>query len=83
MDRCKNAEDWLRREIAHAIATKRNIVPLMVDEFQYPPKDNIPDDLEELTHHNGVTYSHEYFDATFDKLSDFLQRNWAEGGYRS
>lgn len=75
MDRCKSTEDWLRREIAHAITTKRNIVPLMVDEFQYPPKEKIPSELEELTHHNGVTYSHEYFDATFDKLSDFLQRN--------
>lgn len=74
MDRCENREDWLRREIAHAIATHRNIVPLMVDEFQYPPKDKLPADLEELTHHNGITYSHEYFDATFDKLSDFLQK---------
>ncbi len=74
MDRCMAHDDWLRREIAHAIATHRNIVPLMVDEFQYPPKKNIPDELEELLHHNGVNYSHEYFAATFDKLSDFLQK---------
>ena len=46
----------------------------MVDEFQYPPKEKIPDELEELLHHNGVNYSHEYFAATFDKLSDFLQK---------
>ncbi|MDH5763155.1 MAG: TIR domain-containing protein [Nitrospinota bacterium] len=74
MDRCEFHDDWLRREIAHAISTQRNIVPLMVDEFEYPPKDKIPDELEELLHHNGVTYSHEYFAATFDKLSDFLQK---------
>ena len=74
MDRCQSQEDWLRREISHAITTHRNIVPLMVDEFQYPPKEKIPDDLEELLHHNGVNYSHEYFAATFDKLSDFLQK---------
>ena len=74
MDRCAAKDDWLRREIAHAITTHRNIVPLMVDEFQYPPKENIPDDLEELLHHNGVNYSHEYFAATFDKLADFLQK---------
>ena len=74
MDRCEAHDDWLRREIAHAITTHRNIVPLMVDEFQYPPKEKIPDDLEELLHHNGVNYSHEYFAATFDKLSDFLQK---------
>ncbi len=74
MDRCEEHEDWLRREIAHAITTHRNIVPLMVDEFQYPSKEQIPADLEELLHHNGVTYSHEYFAATFDKLSDFLQK---------
>ncbi len=74
MDRCTDHDDWLRREISHAITTHRNIVPLMVDEFQYPPKKKIPDELEELLHHNGVNYSHEYFAATFDKLSDFLQK---------
>jgi TIR domain-containing protein/PAP2 superfamily protein len=74
MDRCQQQDDWLRREISHAITTHRNIVPLMVDEFQYPPKKKIPDELEELLHHNGVNYSHEYFAATFDKLSDFLQK---------
>jgi len=74
MDRCQQPDDWLRREISHAITTHRNIIPLMVDEFQYPPKEKIPDDLEELLHHNGVNYSHEYFAATFDKLSDFLQK---------
>ncbi len=74
MDRCTDHDDWLRREISHAITTHRNIIPLMVDEFQYPPKKKIPDELEELLHHNGVNYSHEYFAATFDKLSDFLQK---------
>ncbi len=74
MDRCEEHDDWLRREISHAITTHRNIVPLMVDEFQYPPTEKIPDELEELLHHNGVNYSHEYFAATFDKLSDFLQK---------
>jgi membrane-associated phospholipid phosphatase len=74
MDRCLAHDDWLRREISHAITTHRNIVPLMVDEFQYPPKEKIPDELEELLHHNGVNYSHEYFAATFDKLADFLQK---------
>ena len=38
MDRCQAHDDWLRREIAHAITTHRNIIPLMVDEFQYPPQ---------------------------------------------
>jgi hypothetical protein len=74
MDRCEEEDDWLRREIAHAITTHRNIVPLMVDEFEYPPTEKIPDELEELLQHNGVNYSHEYFAATFDKLSDFLQK---------
>jgi hypothetical protein len=74
MDRCTDHDDWLRREVAHAIFTHRNIVPLMVDEFQYPPKKMIPEELEELLHHNGINYSHEYFAATFDKLSDFLQK---------
>ncbi len=72
LDRCKDKDDWLRREIAHAITTQRNIVPILIDGFDYPARKFLPVDVDELTNHNGVTYSHEYFSATFDKLVGFL-----------
>ncbi len=35
LERCKNPGDWLRREIETALDEKRNIVPLMVEEFDF------------------------------------------------
>jgi tetratricopeptide (TPR) repeat protein len=35
LERCKNPGDWLRREIETAIDEKRNIVPLMMEGFDY------------------------------------------------
>ena len=73
LDRCVDKEDWLFKEISHAIKSKSNIVPIMIDNFKYPPKENLPDEIKELVRHNSVIYSHEYFDATFDKLEEFLK----------
>ncbi|HET9589424.1 MAG TPA: toll/interleukin-1 receptor domain-containing protein [Anaerolineales bacterium] len=35
LDRCRNPGDWLRREIETAIDEKRNIVPLMMEGFDF------------------------------------------------
>ncbi|MCA9482993.1 MAG: TIR domain-containing protein [Nitrospina sp.] len=75
LDRCQAPEDWLRKEIGHAILKKRNIVPLMVEGFEFPEPETLPVELRELVRHNGVSYSHEYFAATFDKLQSFMKFN--------
>src|SRR3954453_14138905 len=35
LDRCSEPDDWLRREIEHAISTRRNVVPLMLESFDF------------------------------------------------
>src|SRR3712207_32667 len=35
LDGCSDASDWLRREIEVALATGRNIVPLMLEGFTF------------------------------------------------
>lgn len=74
MDRCRREDDWLRREIAHALKHRRNVVPLLADGFEFPDLTDWPGGLEDLPRLNGVTYSHEYFGAAFDKLEGFLKR---------
>jgi hypothetical protein len=74
LDRCAQPDDWLRREITHALRHGRNIVPLLVNDFRFPPAEALPPELQALHRLNGVTYSHEYFDAAFDKLEGFLRR---------
>lgn len=74
LDRCHEPGDWLCREIGHALATGRNIVPLLKDGFVFPPAGSLPADLADLPRHNGIPMSHVYFDAAIDKLIAFLNQ---------
>jgi membrane-associated phospholipid phosphatase len=74
LERCRRQDDWLRREIEHALKYGRNVVPLLADGFQFPADEDLPEGLRNLGRLNGVTYSHEYFTAAFDKLEGFLKR---------
>ncbi len=80
LDRCHEADDWLRREITHALTTGRNIVPLLKDGFVFPPSASLPPDLADLPRHNGIPLSHVFFDAAMDKLVTFLDRGPATSG---
>ncbi|MCI0734515.1 MAG: TIR domain-containing protein [Methylococcaceae bacterium] len=73
LGRCNNDDDWLRREIAHALMHRKHIIPLLLNNFQFPPGHQLPEEIRGVERHNGVTYSHEYFEATFDKLQSFLK----------
>ncbi|MGH8551993.1 MAG: TIR domain-containing protein, partial [Methylococcales bacterium] len=73
LDRCTDDDDWLRREIAHALKNKKHIIPLLLNNFQFPPSNRLPAELRGVERHHGVSYSHEYFEATFDKLQRFLK----------
>ena len=73
LKRCANQGDWVRQEIAHAIATERRIVPIMEKGFSLPSEDDLPLDIAELARHQGVVLSHSFFNATIDKLVAFLK----------
>lgn len=64
--RIQKQEDWMRREVAHAIRTERNIVPVMFPGFEFPAE--LPDDIKDLPRHQGVKYSHDFFEAVIDKI---------------
>ena len=65
LDQCVNENDWLRRELGQAIATKRTIIPIYLAGFSFPP--SLPSDIAELPRHQAVEYSHTLFDATIEK----------------
>jgi hypothetical protein len=72
--RCRQRGDWLRREIARAIATDRNIVPVMVPDFSMAEAEDLPPKLQRLSEYNALTYHHDLFDAFVDRLVTFLER---------
>ena len=71
LDRCKDEDDWLRLEIAHAIKAGKNIIPIFLRNFEYP-EEPLPDDIAELTNYQGVEASPELFNAFLERLKRLL-----------
>lgn len=79
LDRCNEPGDWLRKEIELAIESKRNIVPLMMEGFDFgkPATTNaLTGKLAELKKYNAMGIPVEYFDEAMKKLCSerFLNR---------
>lgn len=74
LDRCigdMTGQDWVHKELAHAIDSGVHIVPVM-DNFVWPEQDNLPSAIKSLSTMNGVKWSHEYQEACVDKVVSFL-----------
>ncbi|MBO7290489.1 MAG: TIR domain-containing protein [Bacteroidaceae bacterium] len=69
LDRCVNEDDWVRLEVLHAMKSKKNIIPVMLNGFQWP--ETMPQGLEELCYYNALTASSvEYFDLSMERLQN-------------
>ncbi len=71
LDRCVDEQDWLRREIAHALDTNRRVVPVLrggIDLSACP----LPAALAPLPLHNAVIYSSTHHAAVMQLLIGFL-----------
>lgn len=71
LERCREEGDWLYLELSHALAERKNVVPVMMKGFAWP--EDMPAGLEELKHFNGIQDSKDYFDAVIDKMTTLLQ----------
>jgi class 3 adenylate cyclase/putative methionine-R-sulfoxide reductase with GAF domain len=72
LDRTYSEGDWLRREIAHAIKTTRNIVPVMLPGFSFPNAQALPEEIRDLVRFDAVEYNHRYFYPTIEKIREHL-----------
>jgi len=73
LERCKEPGDWLRREIETAMDEKRNIVPLMLESFDFGSplvKQALTGKLATLNQYNGLRVPSEYFLEAMDRLRD-------------
>ena len=55
MERCKNDDDWIRKEISFAIQKQKNIVPVLLRGFDWPKV--LPADIAALPTYAGVELS--------------------------
>ncbi|HEY3476910.1 MAG TPA: TIR domain-containing protein [Anaerolineales bacterium] len=76
LERCNQPGDWLRREIELAIDEKRNIIPLMLEGFNFSSPSiskYLTGKLAALKKYNGLNVPADYFEAAMVKLrNDFL-----------
>ena len=79
LDRCKEPGDWLRREIEIAIDSKRNIIPLAMEGFDFGSPATVKaltGKLADLKKYNALGIPAEYFEEAMEKLRGdrFLKR---------
>ncbi|XP_046745275.1 NAD(+) hydrolase sarm1 isoform X2 [Diprion similis] len=75
LDRCiqdTECKDWVHREIVAALGSHCNIIPI-IDNFQWPEPEDLPEDMRAVCHFNGVRWIHDYQDACVDKLERFMR----------
>jgi hypothetical protein len=67
LDRISQDGDWLRREIAHALAHGRNVVPV-TKGFEFSHDLVLPRDVARLASFNAIHIPPGYFDAAMERL---------------
>ena len=71
LERCDDPADWLRREIETALANQRNIVPLMLEGFDFGTPtiaSQLTGTLAALKRYNGLSIPPEYFMEAMERL---------------
>ncbi len=69
LERCRQPGDWLRREIEQAIDLKRNIVPLLFEQFSFKQAEPLlTGKLALLPGYNGLDVPPTYFEAAMERL---------------
>ena len=66
LDRCVNEGDWVREEIQIALRNGKNIVPVMLNGFDFPRE--LPEEINAVRYYNGVRFHMDYFDAVIDAI---------------
>lgn len=74
LKRCQEPDDWLRREIEYAIDLKRNVVPLLFDQFSFrDAQPYLTGKLALLSSYNALRIPADYFAEAMERLyNDFL-----------
>lgn len=82
LDRCKEKDDWLTKEIVAAVDSGRNIIPVLGDGFEWPKEwsDEIPEQVKSLASYHGVEMSQYYVDAMIDKIIEHVRGKSATYG---
>ena len=73
LEPCGDPKDWLRREIETALTTRRNIIPVTVEGFDFNAPGvakQLKDKLADLKTYNALAVPDGYFESAMQRLCD-------------
>jgi hypothetical protein len=73
LERCKERDDWLRREITHALQCRCNILPIMMPGFEMPKAVSLPHSIRKLSTLHAIRYEHEHHDSVLEQIQQFIK----------
>jgi hypothetical protein len=71
--RLDDASDWVRLEIASALARDIRVIPVIIDNGLLPKPNDLPSDLQPLVSRQGFSLQNARFDQDFAALADKLR----------
>lgn len=71
LDRCMEEEDWVRKEISYAMECGKNIIPVLLEGFEYPKE--LPECMKDFEKINGITSNPQHFSDVIRKIMEFLK----------
>jgi hypothetical protein len=72
--RLDNPEDFVRIEIAAALAQNKRVIPVLLGDAQMPRSSDLPDDIKALARRNAIRLTHDRFKADSASLVIALKR---------
>jgi len=80
-DGCVDPDDWVRRELEHAISLAKRIVPVVTREFCWPRQKELPESIRAVIRHNAFEYSHNHWKLTRARLLNLIgvDSDWTAG----
>lgn len=67
-ERIHNEDDWVRQEIVHAMHSKKQVIPVLVDHRRMPSPGTLPEDLRPMTRLNAITLYPDQLDAGIKRI---------------
>lgn len=82
LKRCKNEDDWVRKEVEYALKARKHIITIQMPGFSFPK--NLPDKMELIRYVQAVLPSPDIFEHTVDRVVDYLKdQGWSTKDYDS
>jgi hypothetical protein len=63
-----NTNDVVRAEVAAALNQKIPVIPVLVQNAEMPPEEDLPEDIRSLARRNGMELSHTCWKADVERL---------------